>query len=412
MLPHHLKFTVHHGERVHLGVTGSIAAYKSLELLRILGELELIVSVTLTEAATRFITPLSFESLGASHVYSGMWNGSDSAFGHLEPSQEARCMVIAPATANTIAKLAHGLADELLSTQALAFAGPMLVAPAMNPRLWDAKPTQHNLAMLRDRGVTVIEPECGQMACGETGKGRMPNPHDIAAQVLKAMTNPDMAGSRVLVSLGPTREFFDPARYWSNPSTGLMGAALAMAAWLRGADVTVVHGPVDIWLPGSIRRIAVRTAQEMFDACTGIWSRQDYGIMTAAVSDFSPVPYGNEKFKKRSMESDEIMIPFRTNPDILRTLGANKAEGQRLMGFCAETSDLARYASMKLKEKNCDMMVANSIAVTGPDASSGFAAKTNQVLVVDSVGRSEQWPTLTKTEVAWRLLEWMTQLLP
>lgn len=408
MLPEHLKFTIHLGERIHLGVSGSIAAFKSLELLRMFGELELITSVTLTEAATRFITPLSFESLGASHVYSGMWSGSDSAFGHLEPSQEARCLLVAPATANIMAKMANGLADDLLSTQALAFNGPKLIAPAMNPKLWEAPATQRNLQRLRDDGCVIIDPESGSMACGDTGKGRFPNHADIVAAALKALTHQDMAGVRVLVTLGPTREFFDPARYWSNPSTGLMGGALAVAAWLRGASVTVVEGPVSLWLPASIQRIRVQTAQQMFEACMGIWETQDIGLMTAAVSDFSPVPFGNEKFKKRTMSDADITIPFKTNPDILKTLGTRKTGHQKLLGFCAETTDLAGYASFKLKEKNCDIIVANSIAMPG----SGFGSRTNQVLVLDSQGRSEQWPMLKKTEVAWRLLEWMTHLLP
>jgi len=408
MLPEHLKFPIHHGVRIQLGVTGSVAAYKALELLRMFHELEFIVGVTLTKAASQFVTPLSFEALGAEHVYAAMFEGADSAFGHLEPAQEARCLVIAPATANIMAKMASGIADEILSTQALAFPGPVLVAPAMNPRLWDAKATQANLMTLRERGVTVLEPESGMMACGEKGKGRLTCLPDITAHVLKALTNQDLAGVKVLVSLGPTREYFDPARFWSNPSTGLMGAALAMSAWLRGATVTVVHGPVDIWLPASIARVPVQTAREMFDACVGLWPSQEYGIMTAAVSDFSPVPHGTEKFKKSALDKDVFTVDFATNPDILKTLGQSKTHQQKLLGFCAETSDLAGHAASKLKNKNCDIMVANSIASPG----SGFASATNKVYVVDCAGRSEQWPTLSKCEVAWRLLEWMTHLLP
>lgn len=408
MLPSHLSFPIHHGTRIQLGVTGSIAAYKALELLRLFGELELLTGVSITQAAARFVTPLSFESLGAQHVYTTMWDGEDSAFGHLEPAQEARCLVIAPATANIMAKLAHGLADEILSAQALAFQGPVILAPAMNPRLWDAPATQANLETLRSRGVQVVGPGSGAMACGETGKGRLAPLEAVVAQVLKALTPQDMAGTRVMVSLGPTREYFDPARYWSNPSTGLMGACLAMAAWLRGASVTVVHGPVDLWFPCDIARVPVQTAREMFAACTGLWPEQDLGLMTAAVSDFSPVPHGSEKFKKSSLTDGPIQIEFQTNPDILKTLGQNKAQGQKLLGFCAETCNLAEYAASKLAAKNCDLMVANSIATPG----SGFASATNQVYVVDSMGRSEQWPQLTKPEVAWRLLEWITHLLP
>jgi phosphopantothenoylcysteine decarboxylase/phosphopantothenate--cysteine ligase len=432
MLPPHLSFSNHHGTRIQLGVTGSIAAFKALELLRMFLELDLIVGVTLTQAATRFVTPLSFEALGAVHVYAAMWDGEDSAFGHLEPAQESRCLVVAPATANMMAKVAHGLADDLLSTQALAFSGPLLMAPAMNPRLWDAKATRANLAVLRERGVLVVEPESGSMACGEEGRGRLAGLQDVVAQVLKSLSPQDLSGVRVLVSLGPTREYFDPARYWSNPSTGLMGASLAMAAWLRGAEVTVVHGPVDLWLPASVQRVSIQTAREMFDACTSIWPSQHLGLMTAAVSDFSPVPHGPEKFKKRNLISGDAAfvarptpegtsnihagidpagtfpLQFTSNPDILRALGATKHGNQKLLGFCAETSDLQGFATRKLKEKNCDIMVANSISSPG----SGFASITNQVSVVDAVGRVEHWPLLPKTEVAWRLLEWMTHLLP
>jgi len=230
MLPAHLAFPIHHGTRIHIGVTGSVAAYKALELLRMFQELELVVSATLTEAATRFITPLSFEALGASHVGSAMWSGPDSAFGHLEPAQEASCMVIAPATANFLAKITHGIADDLLSTQALAFLGPLVVAPAMNPRLWQASATQANVDTLLARGVNFVGPACGAMACKESGKGRLASLESIVASVLKALTKQDLSGRKVLVTLGPTREFFDPARYWSNPSTGLMGGCLAMAA--------------------------------------------------------------------------------------------------------------------------------------------------------------------------------------
>jgi len=211
----------------------------------------------------------------------------------------------------------------------------------------------------------------------------------------------------VLVSLGPTREYFDPARYWSNPSTGLMGACLAMACWMRGATVSAVHGPVDVWLPESIARTPVTSAREMFEAVTALWPAQDVGIMTAAVSDFSPVPHGPEKFKKRTLTADTFSLPFAANPDILRTLGGQKGPHQRLVGFCAETGNLAGYAAQKLAEKHCDLMVANSIATPG----SGFASSTNAVVITDAKGRTETWPVLAKTEVAWRIAEWMTYLL-
>ena len=408
MLPKHVGFSVHHGARVHLGVSGSIAAFKALELTRQLLSLDLMVGATLTQAAARFVTPLSFESLGAQPVYSSMWDTPDSAFGHLEPGQEAQCLVIAPATANTMARLAHGLADEILSAQALAFPGPVVLAPAMNPRLWNAAATQENLAVLARRGVILVDPLDGRMACNESGKGRLAELPAIVAEVLRALSPKDLAGTKVLVTLGPTHEYFDPARFWSNPSTGLMGASLAMAAWMRGAQVQVVHGPVDIWLPASMARSPVTSARQMFEACLDIWPGMDMAFMTAAVADFSPVPHGADKFKKRSLTSERFEMAFTQNPDILKTLGEGKRPNQKLMGFCAETGDLAKHAQAKLAEKRCDLMVANSIAAPGQ----GFASASNAVVVQDAQGRLETWPLLPKTEVAWRLVEWISRLLP
>ena len=407
MLPNHLLFTLHRGTPVHLGVTGSVAAYKSAEILRALQELGLDVCVTLTQAAAHFVSPLLFESLGATAVYSSLWNTPESSFGHLEPAQHAKAMLIAPATANTLAKMAHGIADEILSTQYLAFQGPVLVAPAMNPRLFEAAATQANLSLLASRGIKILEPGCGEMACGETGKGRLPGVEYMVAELLRSITRQDMSGVNVMVTLGPTHEYFDPVRYWSNPSTGLMGACLAMAAWLRGATVTVVHGPVKMWFPPDVRTVSVTSAKQMFDASMDLWPSQDMGLMSAAVADFSPVPHIGEKFKKRDQKSDTFTIEFSSNPDILRTLGQNKAPRQKLLGFCAETSNLTHWASFKLQEKNCDLIVANNVVQEG----SGFASPTNAVYVLDANGRAETWPILPKAEIGWRILEWMTQLL-
>jgi phosphopantothenoylcysteine decarboxylase/phosphopantothenate--cysteine ligase len=408
MLPEHLKFRVLGPKRIHLGVTGSIAAYKALDLLRDLLSLDLTVSVTLTAAAAKFVTPLSFTALGASQVYDSLWApGEQGTFGHLEPTQAAACLVVAPATANIMAKLAHGLADEMLSTQALGFTGPIVLAPAMNPRLYSAAPTRENEATLRRRGVVVVDPDEGPVACGDTGKGRLAELWAITSEALRAVAPKDMAGRRVLVNLGPTQEYFDPARYWSNPSTGLMGQAMAMAAWLRGAEVTVVHGPVSVCLPASIKCQSVTTAREMSDCCQDLWPSQDMGFMAAAVADFSPKPYGPDKFKKTSMSTPELSLKFTANPDILKAMGQAKRPGQTLLGFCAETGHLLEEAKAKLTRKNCDLMVANSISALG----SGFASPTNAVVVCDNRGRVEEWPLLPKCEVAWRLCEWICHLL-
>ncbi len=400
MQPHY-RFAGFLGKRVHLGVTGSIAAYKALDLQRSLLEAGCLVSATLTDAAAEFVRPLSFEALGASPIYGSMFDGSPSgsAFGHLEPGQAAHVMVIAPATAATIARLAFGLADDMLACQALAFTGPKIVAPAMNPHMWEAPATQRNWEMLGELGYIRVQPASGHVACGDTGSGRLAPVEEILAAVLRALAPQDLAGKKVMVTLGPTREPWDAVRFWSNPSSGLMGACLAMAAYLRGADVTVVAGPTALTFPEAVHVVPVTTAQQMFDAATGLWPSMDMACCTAAVADFRPVPFGDTKFKKASGAGQGITVEFTPNPDILRTLGQAKREGQRLIGFAAETGDLKAEAERKLQSKRLDIIAANDISKAG----SGFASATNEMFVLDAAGRRETWPQLDKTEVAWRL---------
>ena len=398
----HFVFVGFMGKRVHLGVTGSIAAYKALDLVRSLQAADCIVSATLTRSCAKFVTPLSFEALGASPVYTSMFDetpGSDTAFGHLEPGQTADAMVIVPASANTIAKLAFGLADDMLSCQALAFPGPKLVAPAMNPRMWEAPATQRNWATLKELGYTRITPASGAVACGDIGSGRLAPMEAILTATLKAISPQDLAGKKVLVTLGPTREPWDAVRFWSNPSSGTMGACMAMAAHLRGADVTVVAGPTNLTFPDGISLVSVQTAQQMHDACVDLWPSMDMGCLTAAVADYHPVPFGDTKFKKRTSGGDGISVEFKTNPDILKGLGASKKDGQKLIGFAAETDNLREEAARKLESKSLDLIAANDISKPG----SGFGVPTNQMFVLDRHGRQETWPQLAKTEVAWRL---------
>ena len=404
--PGTLDFKHYLGKRVQLGVTGCVAAYKAYELLRMILGSGASAGVSLSAAAQKFVTPLSFAALGADPVYGALFEPGQDPFAHLSPGQCADCLVVAPATANCLAKLACGLADDMLSTQALAFAGPLLLAPAMNPRMWAAAATRENWLKLLERGVVGIEPEYGPVACGELGQGRLANPEEIFAQVLRALSPKDMAGQKVLVTLGPTREPFDAARYWSNPSSGLMGGALAVAAWLRGARVKVVAGPCEVWLPKDVEVTRVTTAKEMHAACLDLWPAQDIGCLTAAVSDFSPLPHGPHKFKKTSLPEGNLCLPFSLNPDILLELGQNKSASQKLVGFCAETQELLANAKDKLERKNLDLVVANNI--TRPE--SGFVSPTNQVLVLDAKGRQEEWPCLAKTEVAWRIWEWLENL--
>jgi phosphopantothenoylcysteine decarboxylase/phosphopantothenate--cysteine ligase len=388
------------GRRVHLGVCGSIAAYKMLDFMRLLLGADCMVSATLTDAATRFVTPLSFEALGANPVYGSMFNAKASdPFGHLEPGEIADAMVIAPATASTMARLANGLADDMLSCQALAFSGPRIVAPAMNPRMWAAPATQRNWDMLAELGYIRVSPEAGSVACGDTGTGRLAPVDEIFLAVLKALAPQDLAGRKVLVTLGPTREPWDAVRFWSNPSSGTMGACVAVAAYLRGADVTVVAGPTALGFPDEMGVVSVTTARQMFEACADLWPGMDMACLTAAEADYRPVPFGEAKFKKGTSAGAGITVEFETNPDILKHLGETKREDQRLIGFAAETGNLREEAARKLAAKNLDLIAANNVAKAG----SGFGVATNEMFVLDAKGRKEQWPQLPKTEVAWRL---------
>ena len=409
----YLKIPQLAGKSLHLGVTGSIAAYKALDLLRMWGEAGLMVSATLTESARQFVQPLSFSSLGADPLYESMFINAGPAghtgFAHLEPGQLSGGMVIAPATANFLAKLACGLADDLLSCQALSFPGPLVIAPAMNPRLWQATATQENWAKLKSRGHYLIEPEHGIVACGEEGRGRLPALEQIYLTALKALTSHDLAGRRILITLGPTREAWDPVRFWSNPSSGLMGASLAVTAWLRGARVTVVAGPVqDLWLPLEIERHDVVSAEEMFETCMDLWPGLDTACFVAAVADFCPVPFGPDKFKKQS-SPDGFNLQFVPNPDILAEISKQARPDRnevRIMAFAAETGLDQDMLKLKLAGKGADLLVANDLNQPG----AGFAVDTNAVTVMDRQGRIESWPVLPKPEVAWRLWDWLGQI--
>jgi len=399
----HLSFKGFLGRRLQLGVCGSIAAYKALDLVRMFRDTGTDVGATLTDSARQFVTPLSFEALGASPVFSAMYPVGDDVFGHLTPGEAAHAMLIAPATASTLARLANGLADDMLSCQALAFPKPLVIAPAMNPRMWHNAATQANWETLKARGHVCIEPGCGRTACMEEGRGRLADLNEIFLYGLRALTPQDMAGQTVMITLGPTREKWDGVRFWSNPSSGTMGACFAVAAWLRGATVHAVTGPGTPWLPSMISRYDVTSAKEMFEAAEGLWPTMDIGVFTAAVADFSPIPFGDEKFKKGA---EELVVRFASTTDILKTLGAAKKEGQRIVGFAAETSSMQENALKKLRAKNADMVVGNIVG----RADSGFQSPTNEVFVTDRNGRQEEWPVQPKTEVAWRVLDWLLQL--
>lgn len=403
-------FTNFRGKRAHLLAHGSVAVCKAPEFLRMLLASGMNAGATLTRSAQCFVRPLLLESLGAAPVYGGMWadEGGEphDVFGHLEPAQNADVMAVVPATANALAKLAHGLADDMASTQALAFDGPLVIAPAMNQRLWAAPATRENWAALKRRGCICLEPGLGCMACGEEGQGRLPEVEEILYHVLRAAGPGDLTGKRVLVTLGPTREMWDGVRFLSNASSGTMGAALAAAAWLRGAEVTAVVGPCEARLPVGVNVVRVVSAREMHEAALAQWRDSDIACLTAAVSDFRPVPYGAEKFKKKTAPEGRLRFDLEENPDILLGMGQSKKAGQILVGFAAETSLLVENARAKLLGKNCDMLVANLVGV----ADSGFETPTNRITLLDRTGREESWPVLPKAEVAWRIWDHVSLL--
>lgn len=404
-----LRFPAFTGSRLHLGVTGSISAYKAVELMRLMQGYGVDVSVTLTPAAAAFITPLTFTSLGATKVYGEMFSPSESPFDHLEPGGVAQAFAIAPLSAATLSRLAQGAADSMLSAQALAFPGPLVLAPAMNPRMWANTATQANVAILKSRGHTILTPASGIVACGEEGHGKLPPVPTIGWEILRALAKArgftQLEGRKVLVTLGPTREQWDGVRVWTNLSTGLMGSALATAAWLMGAQVHAIAGPGVQELPQGITRHNVNSAREMFDVAWSLWPSMDTGIFTAAVADFYPEPHGAEKFKKEGQE-EGFTLRFLPNKDILASLGAIKTPGQTIMGFAAETSHLEERSRSKMQRKNADMIVGNFIGREG----SGFGSSTNEVFVCTQNGTEYSLPRMDKGELAWKLLDTLCAL--
>ncbi|MDR0828172.1 MAG: bifunctional phosphopantothenoylcysteine decarboxylase/phosphopantothenate--cysteine ligase CoaBC [Desulfovibrio sp.] len=402
----HLPHNALARKRLHLGVCGSVAAYKAVEIMRLLQKAGLDISVCLTQAATRFISPLTFSSLGANPVYTRMFNDNgENTFAHLEPGRQAEALLIAPASATTLARLAHGLADDLLAAQALAFNGPLLLAPAMNPNMWSHPATRHNVKILRKRGVIFVAPESGRVACGDEGEGKLASLPEIVLAAAKALLPQDMAGIKILLTLGPTWERWDGVRIWTNPSSGRMGAALAVCAHLRGAEVFALAGPGVPDLPHQAHRIDVASARQMFDAASDLWPQMDTGLFCAAVADFSPSPFGPTKYKKNGNDT-ELNIRFLPNPDILATLARHSRPDQKILGFAAETDNLENNARAKLKSKGMGLMAANLLNVTD----SGFACANNTLFVCDCRGREEKWPPMLKSDAAWRLLDWLLTL--
>ncbi len=342
-------------QKILLGICGGIAAYKACELVRLLRKQGAEVRVVMTESATHFVQPLTFQALSGQPVHTQILDtDEENAMGHIQLARWADHFIIAPATANMIAKMAHGLADDLLSTLYLANKSPVSIAPAMNQAMWNKAVTQDNIQRLKQQGVNIIGPESGDQACGDTGFGRMSEAETICSQILQK-TDLFLQGKKILISAGPTREALDPVRYLTNRSSGKMGYALAQAAQKAGAEVTLVTGPVNIEKPGQINLIAVESAQEMYDAIVPIASHFDIFIGAAAVADYRPAQLENNKIKKQGEES---VIHLQRNPDIIAAVAALKNK-PFVVGFAAETQDLDNYAQNKRITKKMDMIAAN-----------------------------------------------------
>lgn len=360
--------------RILLGVSGGIAAYKAAELVRRLRERGAAVRVVMTENAARFVTPLTFQALSGEAVRTSLWDAqAEAAMGHIELARWATRVLIAPASADVIARLAHGRADDLLSTLCLASEAPLSIAPAMNRVMWAHPAVQDNIATLRARGVAILGPGSGDQACGEVGAGRMLEPLQIADAVL-GEHGTAFAGRRVLITAGPTFEDLDPVRYLGNRSSGRMGFAIAAAARDQGADVTLVSGPVQLATPAGVRRIDVRSAAQMRDAVFAALPGQDLFVATAAVADFRPRERRDSKIKKTGQAS--LGLDLVLNPDILAEVAA-QAQRPFVVGFAAETDDVERYARDKLVRKRLDMIAANQVGAED----SGFDSERNALSV-------------------------------
>jgi phosphopantothenoylcysteine decarboxylase/phosphopantothenate--cysteine ligase len=385
-------------KKVVLGVTGGIAAYKAAELVRLLVGAGVDTRVAMTAHATKFVAPLTFEALSGNRVVCDMWGTGAVPLDHIRLGQESDLIIIAPATANMIAKMAHGMGDDFLSSMILAATAKVLVCPSMNTHMFQNPAVQDNIKLLEERGFVSMTPSEGELACGTEGPGRLPEPADILEHARMLLSEQDLLGMRILVTAGPTIEPLDPVRYLTNRSSGKMGYAIARAARLRGADVTLVSGPTGLKPPHDVHFCEVKTAEEMRQAVLAPGSPYDVIIKAAAVSDYRPKVRAEQKIKKGQ---ENQILEMVKNPDILAELGSAKGDSPRvLVGFSAETEDLAANARQKLEKKNLDMIVAND--VSREDA--GFESDMNLVKIMYRDGHVEEFPLMTKDEVADQLL--------
>jgi phosphopantothenoylcysteine decarboxylase/phosphopantothenate--cysteine ligase len=393
------------GRTVVVGLTGGIACYKACEVVRLLVGAGARVRVVMTAGAREFVSPLTLQTLSGQPVATETFSlTEESEIGHIRLADAAEAVVIAPATANLLAKAAAGIADDLLTTLLLATRAPLILAPAMNVHMWEHPAVQENLARLVGRGARVVGPASGFLACGYEGAGRLADPEDIVEEVRRTLAPQDLEGERLLITAGPTQEPIDPVRYLSNHSSGKMGYALARVARRRGADVTLVSGPTALTPPPGVRAVQERTAREMGRAVEEAFADATAVIMTAAVADYRPRQPLSRKLKKGAAS---LTLELERNADILGGLAARK--GSRLLvGFAAETHDVAAEARRKLEAKRLDLIVAND--VTAPGA--GFGADTNVVRLIDRAGLDETLPVLPKEDVAERILDWLAARRP
>ncbi|MGN0073482.1 MAG: bifunctional phosphopantothenoylcysteine decarboxylase/phosphopantothenate--cysteine ligase CoaBC [Coriobacteriales bacterium] len=393
---------------VLLGITGCIAAYKACYIVRGLQKAGVRVKVVMTKHATHFVGPTTFRALTNEEVAVGLFDEPGAPIHHISLAHEADLFCIAPATANVCSKIANGTADDLLTTTALATSAPLVIAPAMNDGMWASPVTQDNIAVLEARGARIVSPASGHLACGTEGKGRMEEPDVIVAAVLEELSRcSSLAGRRVLVTAGPTREPLDPVRFISNPSSGASGFALAAEAAARGAQVTLVTGPVALADPAGVEVVRVQTALEMLEACQEHYASCDAALFSAAVSDWRPAEYSPVKIKsgKEDGGMGEQCVRFVPNPDIAATLGAGKRPGQVQVVYAAETGNPLEAARGKLQRKNADLCVANDVS-----SGVGFGTRDNRVWLVSPQGE-EELPLLSKRQLAAQILDRVAELL-
>jgi phosphopantothenoylcysteine decarboxylase/phosphopantothenate--cysteine ligase len=389
--------------RIVLGVTGGIAAYKAAELVRELVRAEAQVRVVMTQNAQAFIAPLTFQTLSGTPVITELFSLiEESEIGHISLADQAEVLVIAPATANIIGKIAGGIADDMLTTLVMATKAPVLLAPAMNVHMWENVILQENIAKLRSRGYYFIDPEIGELACGYEGKGRLAEVSAIVEEIRALLSPKDFTRETTLITAGPTEELIDPVRFITNRSSGKMGFALARAARRRGAEVILITGPTGLPAPRQVQCISVRSAAQMREAVLAHLDKASILLMAAAVSDYRPKQTAPGKIKKSEWKA---LLELERNSDILSEAG-NRKGSRILVGFAAETENLLQNAQSKLKEKKLDLIVANDISLPG----AGFEVDTNIVKMIDCAGKVEELPLMTKEELADRILDRVAQL--